>query len=134
MYNATMKERMAALESEKASLLAEGHEPDAPSLEVLTHPKLAEMYRRKVEQLEDALASGADQAEAFDLIRSMIDRVVLTPRDTDRGLDAELHWVAANILAVCTEANAKTPRPRSRGVNCRWLRGHEATYTEHSCD
>ena len=67
------------------------------------------MYRRKVEQLEDALASGVDQAEAFELVRSMIDRVVLTPRTAGGGLDAELHGVLANILAVCSEANAKKP-------------------------
>jgi hypothetical protein len=47
--------------------------------------------------------------EAFALIRSMIGRVVLTPRPADSGLDAELHGVVANILAVCSEANAKTP-------------------------
>jgi hypothetical protein len=69
-----MKERMRVLEAEKAALLAENEQPPDTDLTILTHPKLAEVYRRKVENLEQALSPGTDQAEAMELIRSMIDR------------------------------------------------------------
>jgi hypothetical protein len=66
------------MEVEKTSLHAEGTEPDAPFQDFLLHPKLGELYRVKVEQLECALESGSDQAKVRELMRSMIDRVVLT--------------------------------------------------------
>ena len=45
----------------------------------------------------------------------MIDRVVLMPRETGRGLDAELHGALANILAVCAEAEMKNPSGKAEG-------------------
>ena len=45
--------------------------------------------------------------EAMEAIRSMIERIVVTPRDGG-GLSLELHGDLARILAVCSE-NAKTP-------------------------
>ncbi|WP_406857660.1 recombinase family protein [Alsobacter sp. KACC 23698] len=44
--------------------------PDA-QLDILLHPRLPELYRRKVETLE-AVLDGPDRAEAMDVIRSMI--------------------------------------------------------------
>ncbi len=41
----------------------------------------------------------------MELIRSMIDEFVLTPRAAGRRLDVVPYGMLANILAVCAEAN-----------------------------
>jgi hypothetical protein len=43
------------------------------------HPQLAEGYRRRIERLE-RLLEGSEQDEAREIVRSMIERVELTPR------------------------------------------------------
>jgi hypothetical protein len=68
LYEPSMKDRMAALR--KAHLAAGEPAPDA-QFDILLHPRLPELYRRKVETLE-AVLDGPDRAEAMDVIRSMI--------------------------------------------------------------
>jgi hypothetical protein len=52
----------------------------------------------------------------MEMVRIMIDRVVLTPSPAGAGLDADLHGELAGILAVCEVAaqmegpDARTPR------------------------
>ena len=43
----------------------------------------------------------------MDLIRSMIERVVLHPRNEGKGLNAELYGDLANILSACAGAQKK---------------------------
>ena len=43
----------------------------------------------------------------MDLIRSMIERVVLHPRNEGKGLNAELYGDLANILSACAGAQNK---------------------------
>ena len=62
------------------------------------------LTREKVEALEAALAGGEDSAEAMEMVRIMIDRVVLTPSPAGAGLDADLHGELAGVLAVCEGA------------------------------
>ena len=98
MYHPAMKERMAQLETDRAALIAEAAPIEAPKVDVLVHPNLPELYRRKVSELEQLLEAGAERDEAKDLIRSMIDRVVLRPRKTADGLDATLYGELGAIL------------------------------------
>jgi hypothetical protein len=72
-------------------------------LVILAHPNLPALYRRKVQQLEEVL-DGPDRAEAMELIRSMIERVDLYPREGGTRLDAILHGDLAAILAGCAGA------------------------------
>ena len=51
LYEPAMKDRMAALRAEKAGARGHAAEPRRPT-EVLLHPRLPELYRRKVEALE----------------------------------------------------------------------------------
>ncbi|WP_376964582.1 hypothetical protein ABNQ39_27650 [Azospirillum sp. A26] len=95
---------MTSLEADKAQLLAAPQEPDAVLPSVLLHPQLSDLYRRKVEALEAALAGGEDSAEAMEMVRIMIDRVVLTPSPAGAGLNAGLHGELAGVLAVCKGA------------------------------
>jgi len=52
------------------------------------HPNLAEVYRRKVDALQQTLAKADMHTEALGNLRSLIERVVVVP--TDAGLEIEL--------------------------------------------
>jgi site-specific DNA recombinase len=65
-----------------------------------------------------ALNDPAIKDEAAEVLRGLIDKVVLTPRAGAAGLDAVLHGDLARILALCAEAEGrKSPKRRqpSRG-------------------
>ena len=78
MYTPAFKERMKALEQRKAAidgLLAGSNAPPVIRL----HSDIAEVYRLKVAGLEVALNDDSIKAEAGEVLRSLIDCVVLTP-------------------------------------------------------
>jgi site-specific DNA recombinase len=77
-YNPTLTKRLGALETGKA--IAKTNFSNAavpPKLRI--HPNLPALYRRKVEHLQEALSDAAPQLEAGEIIRSLIDRIELTP-------------------------------------------------------
>jgi DNA invertase Pin-like site-specific DNA recombinase len=109
MYTPALKERMKALEARKAELEAEMASAEPPSV-VRLHPNAAEIYRRKVAELELALNEESIKAEAADILRSLIDRVVLTPAaEAPDGIDARLHGELAAVLALSGAQNQKLP-------------------------
>jgi site-specific DNA recombinase len=83
-----LQQRLDALEAHKLELersLAAAPMP-APRL----HPNLAEVYRQRVERLQAAL-QGPDSADALEVVRGLIERVVLHPEaDGQRGFEVEL--------------------------------------------
>jgi hypothetical protein len=98
-----LKEELLALEArqdELRSLLA-ASEPDRP----LIHPNLAEAYRRKVAALHEALADETSRAEAMELIRSLVEAIVLVPQDG--SLRVEVRGELAAMLALA--AGSKQP-------------------------
>ncbi len=83
---------------------------------VQLHPNLPQMYRRKVEELEAALEHGPDRDEAREVVRSLIEQVVLTPRaEVEKGLDATLHGALAGILAACEVGKRRLPEAKASG-------------------
>lgn len=68
--------------------------PPAPRL----HPNLAGLYRRKVERLHATLENDATRDEALDILRGLIDGVVMHPRDD--GFTIELVGAIANMVAL----------------------------------
>ncbi len=95
-YNPTLTKRLSALETDKA--IAETNFANAavaPKLRI--HPNLPVLYRRKVESLQEALSETATQVEAGEIIRSLIDRIELTP-DGDT-LAIKLYGDLAQIIA-----------------------------------
>ena len=103
MYHSGLKERMVQLEAEQAILIAEPATGPAPDVSLLVRPNVPALYRRKVAELEELLEGGQERDEARDLIRSMIDRIVLKPR-TSGGLEAILYAELGAILAICAAA------------------------------
>jgi len=47
----------------------------------LLHPNMAELYRNKVADLHRALLDDASRPEAVEILRSLVDAIVLTPAD-----------------------------------------------------
>ena len=104
-YNPTFKARLSALEAEKASVEAKLAALGTLRPLVL-HPNLPAVYRGKVEKLADALNAPSTAAEAGEIIRSLIERIVLTP--VEGGLQGELFRDFAVIMAMVeTPARAK---------------------------
>ena len=107
LYNPSMKERLDELETQKAATEAElAAVPEEPKVRL--HPDLPKLYAAKVAHLRDALDDPAIREEAAEVLRSLIDKVVLTP--TAGRLAAELRGDLAAILSMC-EAGSKQELP-----------------------
>jgi site-specific DNA recombinase len=93
-----LQQRLDELEARKAELeraLKTAPIP-APSL----HPKLADVYRQKVESLGAAL-HGPEATEALEAVRSLIERVVLHPAwDGQRGFEIELIGEITSMVSL----------------------------------
>ncbi len=81
-----LQAKLESLERRKRDL--EGELAEAPPPAPRFHPNLAELYRRKVEKLHEALSEPSIRQEAVEILRSLIDVVVLKP--VDRGFEIEL--------------------------------------------
>ena len=77
----------------------------AMALAPLLHPNLPEVYRRKVAHLHTLLEQPDTKVEAMDLIRSLVEAIVLTPEDGTLRVD--LRGELAAILGLC--ADSKKP-------------------------
>ena len=93
---------MKQLEARKAELkafLAESEEPPP-----LLHPSMALQYRKRVQQLYEALQDEEEEkrVEAADILRSLVKEIVLTP-DQEIDVQGDL----AGILMI----SAQTKKP-----------------------
>jgi site-specific DNA recombinase len=100
--------RLAARQDELRELLM-GPEPDR----TLVHPGLAELYRRKVTALHEALDDENTREEAMELIRSLVEAIVLIPDAA--GLRVEVRGDLAAILAFGEGTKNKNPRSTDQG-------------------
>jgi hypothetical protein len=57
------------------------------------------------------------RTEAMQIIRSLVDKVVLSPRDKPQSLKIELYGDLARILALCgiNHPNERQPGPQDAG-------------------
>ena len=93
----TLKDEMIRLEDEKAELtktLAA-----YPEEKPLLHPNMAKLYREKVAKLTDALNSEDNKAEAAEVLRSLVEAIILVPEGGE--LKVELKGDIAGILSLC---------------------------------
>ncbi|WP_156383976.1 zinc ribbon domain-containing protein [Methylobacterium sp. Leaf456] len=72
---------------------------------VLLHPNMALRYRKEVTALVDALNHDERRDEAAELIRSLVERIVLTPDPNGKGLLVDLNGDLAGILNIATKAD-----------------------------
>ena len=86
--------RLAARREElEASLAGTKDEP------VLLHPNMAEHYRAQVANLARVLNREENRAEAADILRSLVDRIELTPNQHQK-LEIDLYGDLAGILTL----------------------------------
>ena len=69
---------------------------------VLFHPSMAQRYHQQVRDLIAALNEYSHRSEAAELIRGLIEKVVLVPNTDGKGLDVDLHGDLAGIIAMST--------------------------------
>lgn len=67
---------------------------------VLIHPRMADRYKKEVAALRAALNDEANRTEAAELLRSLVDKIVLTPKATGKGLSIDLYGDLAGILSI----------------------------------
>lgn len=97
---AKLKDKMWELENRQVvlkELLA-----DAKETPVLFHPNMAKRYYEEVRGLIDGLNDPQHRPEAAEIIRSLIDRIVLTPVDGEKRLSIDLMGDLAGILTMAT--------------------------------
>ena len=92
--------RLAARQEELEALL-EG----VAEQPVLLHPHMAEHYHKEVAALSEALSADATRGEAADILRSLIDRILLTPDEAGKALQIDLHGDLAGILGLAQKHN-----------------------------
>ena len=110
LYNPTMKERMAALERERDFIRGRlDSNPDADVIRL--HPNLSALYADKVANLENALYEEESREEAGEIIRTLVDKIVLSP--VEDGLRGELHGDIVGILAMCDAPDPQKELPGS---------------------
>jgi site-specific DNA recombinase len=89
--------RIAIRREELEELLAGTKE--AP---VLLHPNMVSEYRMQVSNLTQVLNCGEDRGEAADILRSLVDRIELTPNDQGK-LEIDLYGDLAGILSLASK-------------------------------
>lgn len=111
-------ERVRDLEAQEDAIRArmEATPIETPDI----HPNLAEIYRKKVERLAEALNHPAERDEAAEAIRGLIERVTLTPGPRRGEVNAALHGEFGTILEWTGNGagaqNATTPAGGLAGV------------------
>lgn len=109
--------KMVGLEQRKKELEAFLSEADAPP--PLLHPAMADQYRLNVQQLYDALQDEAQEkrGEAADIIRSLVDEIILTP--VGGKIEIDVRGDLAGILAI----SVQTKNPTSVAQSSRQQKG-----------
>ena len=120
MFHDSMKAEMDRLETRKAELtdLLATTPQDRPDL----LPSVAELYARKVARLTEALNHPDDRAEAATALRTLIEKIVLTPGAGRGETHATLHGELGTILNWAARqavgpANKNTPGAGLTGVS-----------------
>jgi site-specific DNA recombinase len=116
----TTKERLLELEASRERLKADLPRVKEPAPPPMLHPHIADIYRRKVADLEAALNDSLLRTEAAAALRSLIDKVELYPGAKRGELRAELHGELAALLQLGAE---QTKTRTSRDVRVSLVAG-----------
>ena len=108
---ASVNGRLHELERRRTTVEAQLASSAAPAPRL--HPNLAEFYRQKMAQLAETLARD-DSAEARELVRGLVDAVVLTPEDG--RLQVEVRGALAAILSLAQGVRDKAADHEVNGL------------------
>lgn len=116
MFHPSMKAKMDALEAERATLEAAMQTVPVPD-PVALHPGLCDIYARKVADLAAALNAEDTKAEAADILRGLIERIVLHPdAEAPNGHAIELYGALGAILSLCDAGSDRHAKARTVGA------------------
>lgn len=74
-----------------------------PALKPLIHPAMASRYHHAIKDLKASLNTDGARAEASQHLRGLIEKVVLTPEEGEKGLRVDLYGYLAGILNMSLE-------------------------------
>ena len=94
-----LQKRLEELESRREELEQEMTSASAPPIRL--HPSLAQVYRRKVEQLQQALSDPEIRDEAINVLRGLLESVVIAP--AGGALDIEIVGEIAQMIEMGME-------------------------------
>ncbi len=66
---------------------------------------MAQRYHEEVSSLIEALNNEEHREEAAELIRTLVDKIVLTPTEAKDGLSVDLIGNLAGILSIATKGD-----------------------------
>ena len=101
-----LKVEMDALQARKEALLARLSTAEEPA--PLLHPTMADLYRSKVEELAEALQREDTRLEASEMLRGLIDSIVLTPEKGQLRIE-----LRGNLAAMLTAARQTKRSPET---------------------
>ena len=110
---AGLQGQLDTLEARRIELAAKLTAP--PPTQPRLHPNVAQVYRDKVERLQDALQAGPDGQPALDAVRELIDRIVLSPAPNDDGFEVELIGDIASMISLALAETRSQPRAGASG-------------------
>ena len=85
----------------------------APEPAPIFHPNLAELYRRKVEKLNEALNAPDSRSEAAEILRGIIDRIELRPMGRGK-FEIDLAGDIVNISTWRNQPKIRVRPPQTR--------------------
>ncbi|WP_050807216.1 recombinase family protein [Acidiphilium sp. PM] len=113
MPASSLRDEMIRIEARKEELLILLARETAP--EPSLHPAMAELYREAVANLHEALQDPTTKDEAFSIIRTLIEAVILVPEGAE--LKVELRGALAGILRLASGGgNDKSPGACASGL------------------
>jgi len=97
----------------------------------LLHPSMARRYREEVRGLRDALNDPARRGEAGELLRALIEKVVLTPKEDSEDLSIDLYGDLAGILEIAAHGSDLQGDPMQIARAKKNRRGYVANDNHH---
>jgi site-specific DNA recombinase len=113
MRSASINEKLECLETERATILQKLGGPTPSPVRLL--PNLAEIYRKKVSDLHVAIYSEETRAEAFEIIRTLIDKVLIH-EGPNKKPTIELVGDIASMISIALPASKTQKTARERAV------------------
>ncbi len=104
-----LQNQLSELEARQLVLEAELGTPAPPAPRL--HPNLAEVYRTRVAELHTALQADPDGREALEVVRSLIERVVVHPAKEGKPVEIELEGQITSMVRLASgDLNPGQPR------------------------